>query len=435
MKINAGEVILVEPALLMVDAVEEHRGCEPPEPENPTTMTRFMQALYGSVLESSFMREALTDLYSGEVASPLTEEDEIDCERTSDILTWLSAICHYNLFRVEPEFCRRTTQEFEKLGCRWGLYHNGSMFNHSCLESATRGFIGSTLVVIAKTNLQPGTEITLTYCCPKLSYRQRQRTFDAKNFRCTCSLCLAESQMSEAAHVQRERDLHKLTEFINKLRESSVLAHEWDESFEALRLLERSLGEYWSEVTSLHRLLNPHAIALVDPVSPMLSWAWGAYYERKNKMDIVLELADKAFQHLVALCDYTDACQVALDLARRYFNQNHMEDAARWIKNAIFAYAAPALGFLPPTTDAIDDLTEAALDPTPDNAFQPQVVANMERILICESNRYRRRQQSMEWSKKAVTFFCLCEPALATRVREMIMVIGPTAMLQAGMWG
>eukprot|EP01054_Gregarina_sp_Poly1_P001471 Gregarina_sp_Poly_1__1470@NODE_1369_length_4276_cov_189_617486_g917_i0_p2_GENE_NODE_1369_length_4276_cov_189_617486_g917_i0NODE_1369_length_4276_cov_189_617486_g917_i0_p2_ORF_typecomplete_len477_score65_09SET/PF00856_28/9_9e08SET/PF00856_28/2e03_NODE_1369_length_4276_cov_189_617486_g917_i028194249 len=432
--LQTGEVVLVERALLMLDALEEHFACSTPEATNPATMTRFMQALLLRVTQSRRLRMELRNLYCGDTNVPVDDDGELMTECISLILDWLAAVCHFNLFRIEPELCRRRSSE-DRQGYRWGLFGRASTFNHSCLETASRYFIGERCVVVARFDLEPGEELTLTYCSPKVSLSRRINSCVWKGFMCTCALCVAEGQIRADDQSKREADCAELQELINRINWAMHQPDvDLDKETASLPALQESLAAYWQQVCLHFKPTDSHThTPPVDPVSPMILWVQGVLHDRHGREQEVLSRAERAFAQLFALSDFSDASQVALDIAvRLHRDPDRHAEAAHWIERAISTYAATALGSFSPESFLPSPPPSPPLEVLPN---QPKVVAQMELVLAHQERVYVRRARAVEWGRRALKIFCLCEPTVAQTVRQLISSMSPEAFQDTWMLG
>jgi hypothetical protein len=77
-----------------------------------------------------------------------------------------------------------------------GLWLDGSLFNHSCIENANRVFRGDFMFVYANQHIPEGKEICLSYT-PHSSLPKRQEVFESFGFICDCALCVAEKAIPQ----------------------------------------------------------------------------------------------------------------------------------------------------------------------------------------------------------------------------------------------
>lgn len=86
-----------------------------------------------------------------------------------------------------------------------GLFIKASHFNHSCVPTATRSFIGDLIMVSACKPIAKGEEITVSYGSTD-EYKARSKEMQALwHFSCTCPLCEAEKADTRRTRTERGR--------------------------------------------------------------------------------------------------------------------------------------------------------------------------------------------------------------------------------------
>ena len=99
-----------------------------------------------------------------------------------------------------------------------GLWHMASMFNHSCLPSATYSWIGDLMIVRANRDIEVDEEITIAYVAITETYEDRQHRLAKFGFLCSCQLCHADGQLQQRLKLQRQLIPQVYPELVDRSR-------------------------------------------------------------------------------------------------------------------------------------------------------------------------------------------------------------------------
>lgn len=87
-------------------------------------------------------------------------------------------------------------------GSSAGVWPNAAHTNHDCIASASRSFLGDTMVVRAVRDLVEGEEVSTTYVPAEDTFENRQSELRRDyGFDCTCRLCTADISVGESVHA------------------------------------------------------------------------------------------------------------------------------------------------------------------------------------------------------------------------------------------
>jgi len=133
-----------------------------------------------------------------------------------------------------------TNEDFsEQIG--FGLYLNGSLFNHDCDPNCVQIFDGPKLKVVALRDISPDEELTISYCnLPDCKY-ERQDYLDTYGFLCTCQVCRASKHEKEMLSlkensVMTKSEYKEMQQFIAKISDQN-------EPLKVAAMLKMYLGE------------------------------------------------------------------------------------------------------------------------------------------------------------------------------------------------
>ncbi|KAJ4377321.1 hypothetical protein N0V83_000146 [Neocucurbitaria cava] len=174
----------------------------------------------------------------------------------------------------------------------WGIWIKASTINHSCTSNAYRSIIGDMMIVRARQDLEPGTEITISYCGSEEDDEKiMQEQFEEWQFTCACAICQDEQQ-TEASVLAGRRQL------MDKLDDACGSTSRPDIQTEAVEQLLRALkNTYTRPANEVPRMRLSQAQLLLAYV-----------YNAQNKMDKVFKFVDEtliSFGFILAGLDST----------------------------------------------------------------------------------------------------------------------------------
>ncbi|KAF8580588.1 hypothetical protein K439DRAFT_1619696 [Ramaria rubella] len=158
---------------------------------------------------------------------PLNSNQDID-------ISLLENICSNNRFMPTP-LCHAGEKRSTSRDAPSALYLLPSLFNHSCLETASRVFFREVMVIRAAINMKKGEEITIAYSSGFTAYT-RQKSFDIWNIRCTCEMCENDRASGEAVCKRREGVMLAVNALSTKSAQAEC--HSTDRSSEQIQSLE-----------------------------------------------------------------------------------------------------------------------------------------------------------------------------------------------------
>ena len=137
--------------------------------------------------------------------------------RLANVLSFLAErIMSLNCFgfpRTSREMHVRSMRGREKQGSPFdgeflscGLWLLASYINHSCYSNAHRSFIGDMMIIRAAQDIEPNTEITISYKSPVAKDRMEGR-MDLQHwgFECSCIICQASKETEDSKLEQRKK--------------------------------------------------------------------------------------------------------------------------------------------------------------------------------------------------------------------------------------
>jgi tetratricopeptide (TPR) repeat protein len=197
----------------------------------------------------------------------------------------ISSIRRFNAFKQEhvdeigvPLDLATENNLFNKSGN--GIWLEGSLFNHSCLENTNRVFHGDFMFVYANQRIAKGTEINLSYV-EHSTLPERQKVFKSFAFDCECSLCVAEKSLPKAR-------MDKLLKLSNEFKEMKPRTLQPDsEIFADLEVLIKKIEKAYGEVGVIYQHI---------PYYP--KYVLGVLFSRYEKYSKAIRL----FSEIIQMC-------------------------------------------------------------------------------------------------------------------------------------
>ena len=220
-KINKGELLVVSKAMVVSDPNKKQNKKEQYMKFDNPDKDDYENAGYPLVYwEKGDLEENLSYklsnypedysdflcLYDGKNINMNLEErcknNKIDLKKINNVLRYNSKLIY---FSEEP-----TTD---------GLWYYPSLFNHSCIPNCYHFGFGDILIIIALNDIDPNTELFISYFYNDMLYDQRQKYIkDCYGFECNCELCLYEKNKLKESSEKKilEENLKKLNDSLLK---------------------------------------------------------------------------------------------------------------------------------------------------------------------------------------------------------------------------